>query len=340
MKRLIIFFVVVIFTVGTIAQQPGRPILPVVKNQTMQEALSPQYEIENFRTVLSIIIHRGEDDMRNGQRLMPSVILTDGTVISLKQNDLPLFSHEIFAHEGGYVGFTYDRFAKQAKIGSINNIRFDGKPNRIHAIEVLFFEETRPPLAGEDNFDIDSVQIKYSVIDKKANRVIQSGTFNVSSQKHYRLTGSGVLFSHVFNPVLSYAKQLATEEFTPGIKFKLLNGADGMKVGYSMAKFLVEMKSGGVMEADITGATKGYSFLVQKTNVKIKWNDIRRIGIRYIYPSNLFDRDDWTLKGLAVEYDSFYKGSIRIYTNWNLNTTFNGDGQGTTWWSPVLNLNL
>ncbi len=322
------------------AQQPVRPTLPALNTQTTRQVLSPEYEIENFRTILSIIIHRGEDDMRSGQRLMPSVILTDGSVIPVKQNDVPLQSHEIFSHEGGNVGLTYDRYAKQAKTGSINNIRFDGRPNRIHQVEVLYYEENRPPLAGDDNFDIDSVQIKYSVLDKKANRIIESKTLQVrNSKKNFRLTGSGVVFSHVINPALVYPRQLATEEFTPGIKFKLLNGADGMKPGYTMAKLLIELKTGGVMEADISGATKGYFYIAQRTNVRAKWTDIRRIGIRYIYPSNMFDRDDWTLRGLAVEYDSFYKGPVRIYTNWDLNMTFNGDGQGTTWWSPVLNLN-
>ncbi|HAN65973.1 MAG TPA: hypothetical protein DCQ34_06765 [Chitinophagaceae bacterium] len=307
---------------------------------TNRQVLSTQYELDNFETTVNVRIRRGEDGLRPGQMVHAMLQLTDGRVIRATQNDIPISAEKIFEFSGGTIPINNDRFRNQSEYGNIGPFTFRGRSSRIQSLQLVIYEQGRMPSETPDNFDVAGIEMKAFVTDIKQTpkRIVESSrTILNETYSGLRVFGSGVLLTRELRPKGTYLP-LQKDEVPPPLKFYLLTGGDAMKSGFSHAKFLVELKSGGILETDIRGATRSNYLLIGQTSTNIKWHDIKRIGIRYIYPSNMFDRDDWLLSGLAVDYDSFYVGPIRIFTDWKLNKTFNGDGQGTTWWSPVLNL--
>jgi len=335
----------VFFLVGNTVFSQGTPVFDpnktkgITTNPTSDQLLTQeQYELKYYSTSLIIKLKRGADDIRSvGQLLNATVIFTDGTTQKVKFN-VDVSPLNVFKYEPKKVG-GYDvpnQYEPSSEWGSLG-LTFTGSEKRIHKVEVYIFENSRLPIDNEDNCDITTMELVVTTTDTKTNynkarnKVIYTKIF-----ERRRVNGSGVLLSDVINPLKPFPSRVKTDMPTY-VAFSIMNSGDGMKGGYSQAKFLVELKSGGVLETDIPNGTKAYYFIRGKTTQAVKWEDIKRIGVRYIYPSNAFDRDDWVIRGLAVDYDSPFLGPVRIFTDWT-EKRINGDGSGTTWWSGNLSL--
>lgn len=307
----------------------------------------------NYRAVFSGTIGQGKDDVRQiDSELKVFVIMNNGLVVTLGNNgsgvivnandpEKKVFNLNIRG-ESAYVTDLYVRFVE---------VVHTNKGFRVNE-STQTIEDIRRANYTPDQWDFVHIQISAKLYKKNPS----SGTETLIQQKEIinkqpmkRMT-YGIWVSAAPPATFNPPQQVKDAEGRAAAR--ILTGRDDMKSSPADAAILFQVPSGTLRYS--LGRHTGlpaHSFWNYDGFVKVEgaipWKSLGKAGIRYQYGDHgLFDRDDWEVKAMLVDFFPDFLRSKGIcfrkyshYIPFNSEAylvKMNGDGAGMEKWAPFI----
>jgi len=321
---------------------PVKPGLAAVISNSPWADTAKHYEGE-FTAKIMV----GDDGLRYDSDIKMNLILPNGMLIELnKKNGYVM----VGSPPNRLTHYTFkskkQQFVTSLQAGSVELVHFRRPLNtheRGRPVDELEYNHADP-----DKWNFEGIEITGKI------------TYTNPVTKEQRVVAQGDVFHKVVHQVISYGYW---ENFIgPSIEIPAeilrLNGyvyapalaaGDGSKM--SPSEHTILLKAGGniykwgniIQKIDAYHIFNEYSYL---PGVQVKWNDITNVGFKYKYGDHgPFDRDDFSVRGVAVNfrpwvygvadsiYNELYFRKFRFYKP-DVLVKLNGDGEGEKAWSP------